>query len=107
MAGLKNDAQIDARVQAAKAQMMSRLKLKMANGGWSGKAEFVLTFTSSRKASDAEFKIGAESLKPASKALTAMQYPPASANAMVLVVFVAFLVAMMMRVVDVRKELVK
>jgi putative spermidine/putrescine transport system permease protein len=39
--------------------------------------------------------------------ITAMQYPPASANAMVLVVFVAFLVAMMMRVVDVRKELVK
>ncbi len=38
--------------------------------------------------------------------ITAMQYPPASANAMVLVVFVAFLVAMMMRVVDVRKELV-
>jgi putative spermidine/putrescine transport system permease protein len=39
--------------------------------------------------------------------IQAMQYPPASANAMVLVVFVAFLVAMMMRVVDVRKELVK
>ena len=36
-----------------------------------------------------------------------MQYPPASANAMVLVVFVAILVAGMMRVVDVRKELVK
>jgi putative spermidine/putrescine transport system permease protein len=39
--------------------------------------------------------------------IQAMQYPPASANAMVLVIFVAFLVAMMMRVVDVRKELVK
>lgn len=39
--------------------------------------------------------------------IQAMQYPPASANAMVLVVFVAFLVAGMMRVVDVRKELVK
>jgi putative spermidine/putrescine transport system permease protein len=39
--------------------------------------------------------------------IQAMQYPPASANAMVLVVFVACLVAMMMRVVDVRKELVK
>ncbi len=39
--------------------------------------------------------------------IQAMQYPPASANAMVLVVFVAILVAFMMRVVDVRKELVK
>ncbi|MBS0643499.1 MAG: ABC transporter permease [Proteobacteria bacterium] len=42
-----------------------------------------------------------------SNEISTMQYPPASANAMVLVVFVAFLVAMMMRVVDVRKELVK
>ncbi len=39
--------------------------------------------------------------------IQAMQYPPASANAMVLVVFVAVMVAFMMRVVDVRKELVK
>jgi putative spermidine/putrescine transport system permease protein len=39
--------------------------------------------------------------------IQAMQYPPASANAMVLVVFVAIMVACMMRVVDVRKELVK
>jgi putative spermidine/putrescine transport system permease protein len=39
--------------------------------------------------------------------IQAMQYPPASANAMVLVIFVAFLVAAMMKVVDVRKELVK
>jgi putative spermidine/putrescine transport system permease protein len=39
--------------------------------------------------------------------ITAMQYPPASANAMVLVLFVAVMVACMMRVVDVRKELVK
>lgn len=39
--------------------------------------------------------------------IQAMQYPPAAANAMVLVVFVAILVAGMMRVVDVRKELVK
>lgn len=39
--------------------------------------------------------------------IQAMQYPPASANAMVLVVFVAIMVAGMMRVVDVRKELVK
>jgi putative spermidine/putrescine transport system permease protein len=37
--------------------------------------------------------------------IQAMQYPPASANAMVLVIFVAILVAGMMRVVDVRKEL--
>jgi putative spermidine/putrescine transport system permease protein len=39
--------------------------------------------------------------------IQAMQYPPASANAMVLVIFVAVLVAVMMKVVDVRKELVK
>ena len=39
--------------------------------------------------------------------IQAMQYPPASANAMVLVVFVAVMVAFMMRVVGVRKELVK
>jgi putative spermidine/putrescine transport system permease protein len=37
--------------------------------------------------------------------IQAMQYPPASANAMVLVIFVAIMVAGMMRVVDVRKEL--
>ena len=39
--------------------------------------------------------------------IQAMQYPPASANAMVLVLFVAIMVACIMRVVDVRKELVK
>ena len=39
--------------------------------------------------------------------IQAMQYPPAAANAMVLVVFVAIMVAGMMRIVDVRKELVK
>jgi putative spermidine/putrescine transport system permease protein len=39
--------------------------------------------------------------------IQAMEYPPASANAMVLVVFVAIMVAGMMRVVDVRQELVK
>jgi putative spermidine/putrescine transport system permease protein len=39
--------------------------------------------------------------------IQAMQYPPASANAVVLVVFVAILVAGMMKIVDVRKELVK
>ncbi len=38
--------------------------------------------------------------------IQAMQYPPASASAVVLVVFVAVLVAGMMRVVDVRRELV-
>jgi putative spermidine/putrescine transport system permease protein len=38
--------------------------------------------------------------------IQAMQYPAASANAMVLVVFVAIVVAGLMRVVDVRKELV-
>jgi putative spermidine/putrescine transport system permease protein len=39
--------------------------------------------------------------------IQAMQYPPAAANAMVLVVFVAVMVAGMMRIVDVRKELIK
>ena len=39
--------------------------------------------------------------------IQAMQYPPAAANAMILVLLVAILVAGMMRVVDVRKELVK
>ena len=39
--------------------------------------------------------------------IQAMQYPPAAASAVVLVVFVALMVAGMMRVVDVRKELVK
>ena len=38
--------------------------------------------------------------------IQAMQYPPASAAAVVLVIFVAIMVALMMRVVDVRKELV-
>lgn len=37
--------------------------------------------------------------------IQAMQYPPASASAVVLVIFVAVMVAGMMRVVDVRKEL--
>jgi putative spermidine/putrescine transport system permease protein len=39
--------------------------------------------------------------------IQAMQYPPAAANAVVLVVFVAVMVGGMMRIVDVRKELVK
>ncbi|MBV9862852.1 MAG: ABC transporter permease [Alphaproteobacteria bacterium] len=39
--------------------------------------------------------------------IQAMQYPPAAANAVVLVIFVAIMVGLMMRVVDVRKELVK
>src|SRR5271155_3076007 len=39
--------------------------------------------------------------------IQAMEYPPAAANAMVLVLFVACLVAGMMKIVDVRKELVK
>ena len=38
--------------------------------------------------------------------IQAMQYPPASASAVLLVLFVAFMVAGMMRVVDVRRELV-
>jgi len=39
--------------------------------------------------------------------IQAMQYPPAAASAVVLVIFVALMVAGMMRIVDVRKELVK
>ena len=39
--------------------------------------------------------------------IQAMQYPPAAANAVVLVAIVALMVACMMRVVDVRKELLK
>lgn len=39
--------------------------------------------------------------------IQAMQFPPASAGAVVLVVFVAVVVGLMMRVVDVRKELVE
>ena len=39
--------------------------------------------------------------------IQAMQYPPAAASAVILVIFVAIMVALMMRVVDVRKELVK
>ena len=74
-AGLKSDSDIETRIQAARTAMTAQRKLKMANGGWSGKAEFVLTFTASRKASEAEFKTGAEGLKPAAKALTAVQYP--------------------------------
>ncbi len=38
--------------------------------------------------------------------IQAMQFPPASASAVVLVLFVAVVVGLMMRVVDVRKELV-
>ena len=39
--------------------------------------------------------------------IQAMQYPPASASAVLLVIVVAVLVACMMRVVDVRRELVQ
>jgi putative spermidine/putrescine transport system permease protein len=39
--------------------------------------------------------------------IQAMQYPPAAANAIVLVAIVLVMVSLMMRVVDVRKELVK
>jgi putative spermidine/putrescine transport system permease protein len=38
--------------------------------------------------------------------ISAMQYPPAAASAMLLIVFVAVMVAGMMRIVDVRRELV-
>jgi putative spermidine/putrescine transport system permease protein len=42
-----------------------------------------------------------------SNEIQAMQYPPAAANAIVLVVIVIVMVSVMMRVVDVRKELIK
>jgi tetratricopeptide (TPR) repeat protein len=75
LSGLKNESDINSRVDEARKAMLSQRKLKLTNAGWSGKAEFVLTFTSSRKASDAEFKTGADELKAASKALTGIQYP--------------------------------
>jgi len=39
--------------------------------------------------------------------IQAMQHPPAAASAMILVVIVAIMVSCLMRVVDIRKELVK
>jgi putative spermidine/putrescine transport system permease protein len=39
--------------------------------------------------------------------IQAMQYPPAAASAMLLIIAVAVMVTFMMRVVDVRNELVK
>jgi len=42
-----------------------------------------------------------------SNEIQAMQYPPAAANAVLLVIIVALMVACMMRIVDVRKELLK
>jgi tetratricopeptide (TPR) repeat protein len=75
LAGLKKDTDIDSRVKQAAAAMLAQRNLKVANGGWTGKAEFVLTFTASKQASDAQWKAGDEALKPAAKALTAMNYP--------------------------------
>lgn len=75
LAALKKDADVDARIAQAKASMIAERTLKVPNAGWSGKAEFVLTFSSSKHASDAQWKAGAESLKPAAKALTALTYP--------------------------------
>jgi putative spermidine/putrescine transport system permease protein len=42
-----------------------------------------------------------------SNEIQSMQYPPAAANAVLLVIIVALMVACMMRIVDVRKELLK
>jgi putative spermidine/putrescine transport system permease protein len=39
--------------------------------------------------------------------IAALQYPPAAANAVILVIFVTIMIALTMRVVDVRKELVE
>jgi len=75
LSGVKKDAELDALIKQAKAEMAAQRNLKLTNGGWTGKAEFVLTFTASKKASDAQWKTGAEELKPAAKALMAMEYP--------------------------------
>ena len=75
LAGIKGDQAIDARVKQAAAEMLAQRNLKIANAGWTGKAEFILTFTGPKHASDAQWKNGAEDLKPAAKALTAMDYP--------------------------------
>jgi tetratricopeptide (TPR) repeat protein len=75
LAGLKKDSDIEARVNSAKSALEAQRKLKVANAGWNGKAEFVLTFTASKKASDAQWKAGSDDMKPAAKALTALQYP--------------------------------
>jgi cytochrome c-type biogenesis protein CcmH/NrfG len=75
LAGLKKDADIEARIKDARAAMLAQRNFKMANVGWSGKAEFVLTFTASKHASDAQWKAGSEELKAAGKALTAVEYP--------------------------------
>jgi putative spermidine/putrescine transport system permease protein len=39
--------------------------------------------------------------------IQAMQYPPAAASAMLLILVVLLMVACLMRVIDIRKELVK
>jgi hypothetical protein len=75
LAGLKKDTDIDSRIKEARAAMLAQRNLKIANGGWTGRAEFVLTFTASKQASDAQWKTGDEALKPAAKALTALSYP--------------------------------
>jgi hypothetical protein len=75
LAGLKKDSDIDARIKAAGAELVAQRTLKMKNGDWTGKAEFVLTFTGSKHASDAQWKAGSEELKPAVKTLMAVEYP--------------------------------
>lgn len=75
LSGLKKDADIESRIKEARAAMLAQRNLKITNSGWTGKAEFVLTFTASKQASDAQWKVGSEELKPAGKALTALSYP--------------------------------
>ncbi|ABF42006.1 Tetratricopeptide repeat protein [Candidatus Koribacter versatilis Ellin345] len=69
------DADVEAKIKEAKVKLDAERFLKLNNAGWTGKAEFVLTFTASKQASDAQWKSGADSLKPAAKALMAMSYP--------------------------------
>ena len=74
LASLK-DGDLESKIKEAKARLDAERNLTLANSGWTGKAEFVLTFTASKQPSDAQWKLGADGLKPAAKALTAMTFP--------------------------------
>jgi len=75
LAGLKSGAELDARIRQARESMLADRELKIANKGWTGKAEFVITFTASKKASAAQWKVGTEEMKPVADALTSLDYP--------------------------------
>jgi tetratricopeptide (TPR) repeat protein len=69
------ESDLEAKIKEAKARLDSQRNLPLTNAGWTGKAEFVLTFTASKQASDAQWKAGTDGLKAAAKQLTAMSYP--------------------------------